>query len=225
MCRMVGFISTKAVKVSKYFEAVKFQAEHGKHAPHKDGWGFATYNEDGFDFKKNLKPIWESTYSGPLKAQVAVIHARQASPSTKLIYQNDHPFVFQRDGEIWSFVHNGGITTHPAAWGNELDSKIFANLLEERIKFSDPLKAVMNSVDLIIKNCNFISLNSFLASSNIFISLRFSDDSHKLFYNRYDDLFEISTEPLEDIWNEMENNTIFYGQKTEKGIDIRKIKI
>jgi len=225
MCRMIGFISSVPIEVSKYFESVKKQAKYGKHAPHKDGWGFSTYNENEFNFKKSLKPMWEDTYERPYQAEIAVIHARQASPNTKIVYQNAHPFIFQQNNEIWSLVHNGTIKTYPNLWGNELDSKIFTNLIEERMRTSDPLKALKDSVDLIRANCNFSSLNSFLVSSKNFMALRLSDDSHKLFYKVKEDLFEISTEPVEEDWIEMENGTIFYAQKIEHTIEVKKIVI
>jgi glutamine amidotransferase len=222
---MIGFISSKPIEVAEYFEAVKKQAQYGKHAPHKDGWGFATYGKDEFNFKKSLKPIWEDVYKGPSEAEVAVIHARQASPNTKIIYQNAHPFVFQQNNEIWSLIHNGGIKSYPNSWGNELDSKIIANLIEGRIRNSDALTAVKDSVNLIKENCVFSSINFFLASSKVFIVLRLSDDSHKLFYKIQDDLFEVSTEPVETDWIEMENSTIFYVQKIENTLKIEKIRI
>lgn len=225
MCRMIGFISLKPIEVTKYFESVKKQAQYGKHAPHKDGWGFAAYNKNEFNFKKSLKPIWEDTYKGPNEAEVAVIHARQASPNTKIVYQNAHPFIFQQNNEIYSLVHNGTIKSYPNSWGNELDSKIFANLIEERMKNSDFLTAFKDSVNLIKANCLFSSINSFVVSSKAFIALRLSDDSHKLFCKIQNDLFEVSTEPVYEDWVEIENGTIFYIQKIENALKIEKIKI
>lgn len=218
MCRMAGFISVKEEKTGKYLNAVKFQAEHGSNAPHKDGWGFTAYTDGGFDFKKSMKPIWQDLYSGPSKAKTAVIHARQASPSTELVYQNAHPFIFQMDGEIWSFVHNGTISKHPESWRDELDSKLFANLIEERMKTGDPSWAFADAAGMIRRNCEFTSINSFLVSSGVFMALRLSDEPHRLFYNNRGDLFEISTEPLEESWSEMENGTMLIARRTKTGI-------
>ncbi len=225
MCRMIGFVSSDQISVLPYFNALINQAQYGKNAPHKDGWGFSTYAEGEFDFKKSLKPVFEDKYMGPSRAFAAVFHARQASPSTKIVYQNAHPFIFQRDQKIWSFAHNGTINNLPESLGNELDSKIYVNLIEDGMKRFEPSKAYKMAVEIIKKDCKFSSINSFLASDDEFMAVRVSDDGHKLFYRISPTLFEISTEPLDESWAEMNNDAMIIAKKVGRRIDVAKITL
>ncbi len=226
MCRMIGFIASEDVSVSPYFEALKFQAEHGNHSPHKDGWGYATYREEEFNFKKSLRPIWKDIYNGPDKSETAVLHARQASPSTPLVYQNAHPFIFQIDGKIWSFVHNGSINGIPERWGKELDSKIYANLIEEELKKGNsPVESVKRVVEKIRSKCEFTAINAFLATSDHFLAIRYSDKSHKLFYHGDESVFELSTEAVKEDWVEMKNPSMILSQRKEGKIGFQILEL
>lgn len=226
MCRMIGYLADKDINVSPYFEALKFQAEHGKHSPHKDGWGYATYKEEEFNFKKSLKPVWEDTYNGPEKAKTAVLHARQASPSTPLVYQNAHPFIFQVNGEIWSFVHNGSIKNIPEEWGKELDSKVYANLIEEELKKGEsPIESVKKVAEKIRNNCEITAINAFLVTSDQFLAVRHSDESHMLFYHADESIFEISTEAVKENWIEMKNPSMIFAQRKEGKIEFQFLEL
>jgi predicted glutamine amidotransferase len=223
---MIGFIANKEIDVFPYFEALKFQAEYGNHAPHKDGWGYASYKEDEFNFKKSLKPIWKDAYSGPLKSETALLHARQASPSTPLTYQNAHPFVFQLNGKIWSFVHNGSIKNIPQDWGEELDSKIYANLLEEELKKGNSLiESAKKVVEKIRTKCEITAVNAFLATSDQFLAIRYSDESHMLFYHVDENIFEISTEPVREDWIEMKNPSMILSERKKGKIEFQILKL
>ncbi len=222
MCRMIGFIASEEIDVLPYFEALRFQAEHGNHAPHKDGWGYATYKEEEFNFKKSLKPVWKDVYTGPIKSETALLHARQASPSTPLTYQNAHPFIFQVNGEIWSFVHNGSIKNIPQSWGKELDSKVYANLLEEELKKGiSPVESTRKVVEKIKSKCEIKAINAFLATSNQFLAIRYSDESHMLFYHVDENIFEISTEPVKKDWIEMKNSSMILSERKKGKIEFQ----
>jgi len=224
MCRMVGFISSGLVDTTRYVYALKYQAERGNHAPHRDGWGFCIYTEDGCSLRKSIKPAFEDDYSGPHTGLTALFHARQASLGTTVTWQNAHPFVFQHSGKFWSFIHNGTIRKIPAAWGEELDSKIYANLIEQEMKHGlSPADALRSAIQMIWDQAEPDSINALLATDDELLTVRPCYPKATLFYRSSPRLFEVSTEPLGIPWEEVPIGTMFDIHRVGDGLSVQTI--
>lgn len=226
MCRMVGFISSGLVKTTPYVQALKYQAEHGILGPQRAGWGFCVYTEDGCSVKKSIKVAFEDDYTGPQAALTALFHARGTDPSTVVTVPNAHPFVFQNNGKFWSFVHNGTISKIPVAWGKEMDSKVYANLIEEQMKqgFS-PAEALRSAIQMIQDQADHTSINALLATDDELLVVRPCLAKVTLFYHSSPTLFEVSTEPLAIPWEEVPVGTMFDVHRVADGLSVQTIPL
>jgi predicted glutamine amidotransferase len=221
---MVGFISSDPVETAPYVQALKYQAKRGNHAPHPDGWGYCVYTGDGCTFRKSIRAAFEDDDTGPRVALTALYHARQASDSGTVTPQNAHPFVFQQSGKLWSFVHNGTIVKTPAAWGEEIDSKIYANLLEQQMKEeSSASEALQSVVEMIQSQAEADSLNALFATDDELVAMRCSDERHTLFYRSSPALLEVSTEPLAIPWREVPIGTMLDARHVGNEIVVQTI--
>jgi len=227
---MVGFIASGLVGTASYVQALRYQAEHGVHAPHRDGWGFCVYTDDGCSFQKSAKAAFEDEYTGPSAALTALFHARQASShahtvdSAAIPWEDAHPFVFQRGDHVWSFVHNGTVRDLPEAWGDGTDSQVYAHLLETAmVQGCSPIEAVRSVVRTIREQAHADSLNALLATDDELIAVRCSDLGHTLFYHNSSALFEVSTEPLALAWNEVSIGTMLDVRRDADGLSLQTI--
>jgi predicted glutamine amidotransferase len=196
MCRMIGYLSTKARAVAPYFRELQRQAESGWGHPHATGWGAVVYSDNTCWLDRHLGPVYEQAYGGPATARAALLHARKASDtSTAGDAESLHPFQFSVQGTVWSFAHNGTIWDVPPEWRRATDSKAFVDLLEQQMKNGKPaVESLRSVVSLLRDTCRHSSLNCFLMCQTEFLAVRSSDEEHQLFYRFSDHLFEASTE-------------------------------
>lgn len=218
---MVGFLSAGPVMVAPYAAALQYQAEHGFHAPHSDGWGFCVYDGNRCDLHRSVQPAFRETYEGPAMATAALFHARKASSHPEAIsWQDAHPFTFQAAGRFWSFAHNGTIRGElPREWGAGTDSQIYADLLARRLEQREDLVDALRSVVRLLEgNAQPDSLNALLVTQDELLVVHSSDPEHTLFSRSSPSLFEASTEPLASTWSPVPDRTILDARRTETGI-------
>ncbi|HLE54331.1 MAG TPA: class II glutamine amidotransferase [Thermoplasmata archaeon] len=157
MCRMMGVVSQGPVYYD-LFEEFADLATQGMcpiGAPdergHKDGWGLACYQNG--ELKIQMKDIGcasdASKYYGtawkiaklnieraPGQSLVVLGHLRRASDKSRVAQKWSHPFVEERDGAVWAFVHNGSLNKefHDP---DTIDSQILFHAILDRLDGRD----------------------------------------------------------------------------------------
>ena len=140
--------------------------------PHPDGFGYSVLKNDSFSTFHFLEPIFSTSvniYSEVKKGDIALLHARKASPGIEINIKNNHPFEQEFLGKKWVFMHNGTIKTEIIFDRNKFnpkgttDSEKYFFKLLELIEKNGSLssKAVYN----LIKEWDYSGANFILANN------------------------------------------------------------
>lgn len=112
MCELMGMSANVPTDIC--FSFTGFISRGGERGPHKDGWGIAFYEADGYrEFRdphpSAHSPIAKLIQSYPIKSNIVISHIRQANVgSVKLA--NTHPFLREMWGKPWCYAHNGQLS-------------------------------------------------------------------------------------------------------------------
>lgn len=107
MCRLLGIVAARTVDFRVLLaERPRSLATLGEE--HRDGWGLASFDHDGWEVHKGTEPAahdpgFRRRASG-LRGRVLVSHVRKRTVGVTRL-ENSHPFVRDR----WVFAHNGTI--------------------------------------------------------------------------------------------------------------------
>ncbi|MHA1867385.1 MAG: class II glutamine amidotransferase [Candidatus Heimdallarchaeaceae archaeon] len=140
--------------------------------PHPDGFGYSVLKNDSFSTFHFLEPIFSTSvniYSEVKKGDIALLHARKASPGIEINIKNNHPFEQEFLGKKWVFMHNGTIKKEIIFDKNKFnpkgttDSEKYFFKLLELIEKNGSLssKAVCN----LIKEWDYSGANFILANN------------------------------------------------------------
>jgi len=120
MCQLLGMSCKKPASIGFSFES--FRARGGKTDEHRDGWGIAFSNPNGFEIYRDEKPaagsyLADRISKAEIKAKTTIAHIRKATIGEVNI-TNCHPFERKLWDKSWLFCHNGDLKN----FAPELDS-------------------------------------------------------------------------------------------------------
>ncbi len=197
MCRLFGLIANKPVDIRYSFYEAPIESFEAQSWGNPDGWGVAWLEEGGWGIFKEPIPLYESRKARPLierivRGRIVVSHVRLASMG-ELKLENTHPWIYKG----WVFAHNGSIDRgkllalleeeYRADLVGDTDSEVFFHLIIQEYSYTrDPVKAIINAVNMIVDNrIGFSSLN-FIASDGLRLyALRYASrnlDYYTLYY-------------------------------------------
>lgn len=108
MCRMMGYVAKAATGFRDLLGANAFQQFVALSLEHKDGWGIAWQEGEGYRLEKAPEQAEGSAHFqatvGAVRSPAAILHLRLASVG-ELTRENTHPFLEGR----YAFCHNGSI--------------------------------------------------------------------------------------------------------------------
>ena len=109
MCELLGMSANVPTDIC--FSFTGLMQRGGRTGPHRDGWGIAFYEADGYRAFHCSKPSAESEIarlvrSYPIKSHIVISHVRKANRG-RVSLANTHPFSRELWGQQWSFAHNG----------------------------------------------------------------------------------------------------------------------
>lgn len=121
MCQLLGMSCKKPASIGFSFEG--FRARGGRTDEHRDGWGIAFSNPNGFDIYRDEQPaagshLADHISKAEIKAKTTIAHIRKATIGEVNI-NNCHPFERKLWNKSWLFCHNGDLK----AFSPELDSR------------------------------------------------------------------------------------------------------
>jgi predicted glutamine amidotransferase len=135
MCRMIAFVGSVDVDLSRIFSTFRAGSECDpyaaaafgpKHTCHPDGWGYAIYDGVHLHHFRSSRPVWQEEFKlPPIQGPnvYAVFHSRLASNPSLNAPVASHPFVAAGDSEILLLAHNGGVETDASAPKDMVDSE------------------------------------------------------------------------------------------------------
>lgn len=217
MCRMVGYVSQRAIPVASLLQALAAQAKEGRECPHGDGWGMALRLDGHWLWVRQASPIWQAPLDvlGELRSDLGIFHARKASPNTPINLSKVHPFVIPDARQAHAmesamvFCHNGTVRIPEripvAAPADAIDSERYFALVVETLKETTSLQeAVKRAAQAIVSaEAQPSSLNCLLSDGESLIAYRGAVlpenmEYHTLYVQESPGCTVVSTEPLPD---------------------------
>jgi glutamine amidotransferase len=208
VCRLLTIRSKTAFEIEshlkKFADIAKNSKEYQGH-----GWGCAYLDEDaGWQFYKNINPVWEDDLSRFGKTMLLTAHARSAFEDRDIVVENNMPFF---DGRT-VFIFNGELRgVKIRAEGRIGAEKIFNYI--RRFDQGDTRTALIKAVDIIKKRTRHIrGMNILMVNEGgIFVSSYFTEDD-RYFTMRYREGRELvicsMPYPGEDNWQPIANNSV-----------------
>lgn len=114
MCQLLGMNCNKPASLE--FSLEGFVRRGGQTDEHRDGWGFAYFDDDGCrvlrdDRPSCASPLAERLRREPVKSRNLIVHIRKATQGAVEL-SNCHPFSRALWGRNWVFAHNGDLKNH-----------------------------------------------------------------------------------------------------------------
>jgi glutamine amidotransferase len=208
MCRLLTVKSRTPSAVRPHLEAFAHIAENSREYQ-GHGWGCAWLDATGgWQFYRNIMPVWEDDFSRFEDTRLLVAHARSAFEDRDIVVENNMPFFDGRSVYIFNGELRGVKIREEGRIGAE---KIFNYI--RRFDRGDTLQALTKAVGIIkkrtrhIRGMNIIMVNE----TGIFVSSYFTaDDSYfTMSYREGDDLIICSDPyPSEDNWQNIANDSV-----------------
>ncbi|SFB81726.1 glutamine amidotransferase [Marinospirillum celere] len=112
MCELLGMSANVPTDIT--FSMAGFLRRGGATGPHRDGWGVAFYENEGYREFRDPHPSIESPVARlmldyPIKSRIVISHIRQANVG-EVNLSNTHPFSRELWGRNWCYAHNGQLT-------------------------------------------------------------------------------------------------------------------
>ena len=208
MCRLLTVKSRTPFAIRPHLDAFAHIAENSKEYQ-GHGWGCAWLDAaGGWQFYRNIKPVWEDDFSRLEDTRLLVAHARSAFEDKDIVVENNMPFS---DGRT-IFIFNGELRgVKIRAEGRIGAEKIFNYI--RRFDKGDTLQALIKAVGIIkkrtrhIRGMNIIMVNQ----TGVFVSSYFTEDEpyFTMSYRQGDDLVICSDPyPSEDNWQNIANDSV-----------------
>jgi predicted glutamine amidotransferase len=109
MCELFGMSASTPARADVLLRP--FGLRGGLAADNPDGWGLASWDDDGFRIFKEPRPAAHSArfaeLCGTVCSRLVVAHVRKARYPPINTLANTHPFVHTCCGKQWVFAHNG----------------------------------------------------------------------------------------------------------------------
>ncbi len=114
MCELLGMSANVPTDIT--FSMAGFLRRGGATGPHRDGWGVAFYEAQGYREFKDPHPSIDSPVARlildyPIKSHIVISHIRQANVG-EVALSNTHPFARELWGRHWCYAHNGQLKDH-----------------------------------------------------------------------------------------------------------------
>lgn len=147
MCQLLGMNANVPTDIC--FSFAGFHRRGGQTDEHKDGFGIAFFEDDGYRLFNDPQPAINSPIAKlveeyPIRSKNVIAHIRKATKG-QVSLVNCHPFIRELWGKYWVFAHNGDVAnaefSHPIFYhsvGTTDSEQAFCALLDSlRVRFGE----------------------------------------------------------------------------------------
>lgn len=208
MCRLLYVNSKTEFDTSDYLirfsEISKNSREFQGH-----GWGCAYFQNNKWNFYKNVKPIWEDDLSTFGNSTRLIAHARSAFKDEGIVVENNMPFYDDK----YIFVFNGELRGVKIKEEGRIGAEKIFNYLK---RFDDQGigEGIRKGTEIIKKRSAYIrAMNLIIADGKAaYIYSHFNEDPEyfTMHIKKSDNVLVVCSDPFigELNWNPIENNSL-----------------
>lgn len=208
MCRLL-YVNSKAEfpienYLQKFAEISKNSKEFQGH-----GWGFAFWQNNKWNYYKNVKPIWEDELSKFGNSSRIIAHARSAFKDEGIIVENNMPFHDERN----IFVFNGELRGVKIKEEGRIGAEKIFNYIKrfDRGCFKE---ALSKGTEIIKKKSSYIRAMNIIVtdSDKTYVSSHFNEDEEyfTMKIKQDDSMVVVCSDSFngENNWQPILNNTL-----------------
>jgi predicted glutamine amidotransferase len=208
MCRLLYVNSKDEFDTGEYLEKFAGVAQKSKEYQ-GHGWGCAFLQDGVWKYYKNVKPIWEDSFSGFGTSTRLITHARSAFKDEGIFAGNNMPFF---DDE-YIFIFNGELRGVKIKEDGRIGAEKIFNYIKRFDKGSGK-DALQKGTEIITKKSAYVrAMNIILSDSKAsYIHSQFNeDDEYFTMYKKVtDDTIVVCSDPFigEENWEPIPNNSL-----------------
>ncbi len=172
------------------------------------GWGCAYWQNNKWNFYKNIKPIWEDDLLNFGSTKRLIAHARSAFRDEGIILENNMPFY----DDNYIFIFNGELRGVRIKEEGRIGAEKIFNYIKRFDKGSIK-DAIQKATDIIIKKSSYVRAMNFIIADkkNAYLYSFFNEDENYFTMHKKitDDLILICSDRFinEDNWQSIPNNS------------------
>jgi len=208
MCRLLYVNSKEKFDTGEYLKKFAEVAQKSKEYQ-GHGWGCAFLQDGVWKYYKNVKPIWEDSFSGFGTSTRLITHARSAFKDEGIFVGNNMPFF---DDE-YIFIFNGELRGVKIKEDGRIGAEKIFNYIKRFDKGSGK-DALQKGTEIITKKSAYVrAMNIILSDSKAsYIHSQFNeDDEYFTMYKKVtDDTIVVCSDPFigEENWEPIPNNSL-----------------
>ncbi|KAF0152600.1 MAG: glutamine amidotransferases class-II [Ignavibacteria bacterium] len=208
MCRLLYVNSKKDFSISEYL--TKF-AEISKNSKEFQGhgWGFAYWQNNKWNYYKNVIPIWEDDLTRFGNSARIIAHARSAFNDEGIVVENNMPFYDYKN----IFVFNGELRGVKIRETGRIGAEKIFNYIK-RFDKGNFCEAIRKGTDIIKKKSSYIrAMNIIVTDKNTtFVYSHFNEDEEyfTMCLKKEANIVVVCSDPFvgENNWQPIQNNTL-----------------
>jgi len=208
MCRLLTIKSDTPFAIRPHLKQFAGIARNSKEFQ-GHGWGCAYLDaSSGWQFYKNINPVWQDDFDQFGETRLLVVHARSAFEDKDIVVENNMPFF---DGRT-VFIFNGELRGVKIREKGRIGAEKIFNYIR-RFERGDTRQALEKAVGIIrkrtraIRGMNIIMVNE----QGVFVSSYFTEDED-YFTLRYREGRELvicsAPYPAEKNWHKIANDSV-----------------
>ena len=208
MCRLLWIRSEDPFEIASHLHQFASLAQASpEYQGH--GWGCARLHHNGWQYYRNINPVWLDDLNQFGKTTLFLAHARSAFRDEGITVENNMPF--SKDNE--AFIFNGELSGVRIRQAGRIGAEKIFHFID-RFRHLGPLRALEKAVEVIEKRSRYIrAMNMILATpeQSLLASLYNENEGYFQMYRHCTEgMTIVCSQPYPSVqdWNPIENRTI-----------------
>lgn len=208
MCRLLYINSKNNFQIADYLENFAEISKNSKEFQ-GHGWGIAYYQNNKWNYYKNVKPIWEDDLSAFGLSSRVLAHARSAFKDEGIVVENNMPFYDHK----YIFIFNGELRGVRIKEDGRIGAEKIFNYIKRFDKGNIKI-ALSKATDIIIKKTSYIRAMNIILSSDqstlVYSKFNEDDEYFTMHYLQSDDFIIVCSEQMDNItgWRKIPKNSL-----------------
>ncbi len=208
MCRLLYINSKNNFRITDYLENFAEISKNSKEFQ-GHGWGIAYYQNNKWNYYKNVKSIWEDDLSLFGSGSRVIAHARSAFKDEGIVVENNMPFYDDK----YIFIFNGELRGVKIKESGRIGAEKIFNYIK-RFDKGNIRNALEKGTEIITKKTSYIRAMNIILSSDksTLVYSQFNEDYEyfTMHYSQSNDFTIVCSDKLDNKtgWRKIPNNSL-----------------
>ncbi len=208
MCRLLYVNSKQQFAIEDYLKKFALIARNSSEFQ-GHGWGCAFKTDKGWEFYRNVKPIWEYDFSKFGNTSRLIVHARSAFKNEGIVVENNMPFNDEKN----IFIFNGELRGVKIKEDGRIGAEKIFNYVK-RLDKGNIKEAIAKGTEIINKKSNYVRAMNIIWTEEkaSYVYSQFNEDAEyfTMYLKKNNNTVAICSEkfPDDNDWLPIANNSL-----------------